>query len=153
MWSICRISSNMYLGETCSKAETVNHRPVLSSESALQNNKPQLSKRKSQGERKIGRGSQMGAWHQDGLADWLSVVMWLWFDLSLLTFDSNFGLDHPVHGGYGWGDLGLQVGEVSDETVIYEYGYCATLTGAWFHCKLLTRPQVREDALLEEERK
>jgi hypothetical protein len=20
----------------------------------------------------------MGAWHQDGLADWLSVVMWLW---------------------------------------------------------------------------
>jgi hypothetical protein len=28
---------------------------------ALENNKPQLSKRKSQGERKIGRGSQMGA--------------------------------------------------------------------------------------------
>jgi hypothetical protein len=36
-------------------------RPVLSSDRALQNNKPQLSKRKSQGERKIGRGSQMGA--------------------------------------------------------------------------------------------
>jgi hypothetical protein len=32
-------------------------RPDLSSEMALQNNKPQLSKRKSQGERKIGRGS------------------------------------------------------------------------------------------------
>jgi hypothetical protein len=42
-------------------AAIVNYRPVLSSEMALQNNKPQLSKRKSQGERKIGRGSQMGA--------------------------------------------------------------------------------------------
>jgi hypothetical protein len=42
-------------------AATVNYRLVLSSERALQNNKPQLSKRKSQGERKIGRGSQMGA--------------------------------------------------------------------------------------------
>jgi hypothetical protein len=38
-----------------------NYRPVLSSERALQNNKPQLSKRKSQGERKIGRGSQMSS--------------------------------------------------------------------------------------------
>jgi hypothetical protein len=42
-------------------AATVNYRPVLSSERALRNNKPQLSKRKSQGERKTGRGSQMGA--------------------------------------------------------------------------------------------
>jgi hypothetical protein len=25
-------------------------------------------------------GSQMGAWHQYGLADWLSVVMWHWLD-------------------------------------------------------------------------
>jgi hypothetical protein len=24
----------------------------------------------------------MGAWHQDGLANWLSVVMWLWLDCS-----------------------------------------------------------------------
>jgi hypothetical protein len=59
-------------------AATGNYRPVLSSERALQNNKQQLSKRKSQGERKIGRRFQLGAWHQDGLADWLSVVMWLW---------------------------------------------------------------------------
>jgi hypothetical protein len=36
-------------------------KPVLSSEMALQNNKRQLSRRKSQGERKIGRGSQMVA--------------------------------------------------------------------------------------------
>jgi hypothetical protein len=59
-------------------AATVNYRPVFLSERALQNNTQQLCKRESQGERKIGRGSQMGAWHQDGLADWLSVVMWLW---------------------------------------------------------------------------
>jgi hypothetical protein len=42
-------------------AATVNYRPVLSSERALQNNKQQLSKRKSQRERKIGCRSQMGA--------------------------------------------------------------------------------------------
>jgi hypothetical protein len=59
-------------------ATTVNYRPVLSSERALQHNKQELSIRKSQGGRKIVRGSRMGAWHQDGLADWLSVVMWLW---------------------------------------------------------------------------
>jgi hypothetical protein len=28
--------------------------------------------------RKIGCGSQMGAWHQDRLADWQSVIIWLW---------------------------------------------------------------------------
>jgi hypothetical protein len=54
-------------------AGAVNYRPVLSSERALQ-----LSSRKSQGDRKIGRGSQMGAWLQDRLAGSLSVVMWLW---------------------------------------------------------------------------
>jgi hypothetical protein len=42
-------------------AATVNYRPVLSSERALQNNKPATVSRKFQGERKIGRGSQMGA--------------------------------------------------------------------------------------------
>jgi hypothetical protein len=26
----------------------------------------------------------MGAWYQDGLADWLSVVMWLWLPISIL---------------------------------------------------------------------
>jgi hypothetical protein len=41
---------------------------------ALQNNKPETVWRKLQGERKIGSGSQMGAWHKDGLADWLSVI-------------------------------------------------------------------------------
>jgi hypothetical protein len=45
---------------TALAAATFNYRPVLSSERALQNNKQGLSKRKSQGERKIGRGSQMG---------------------------------------------------------------------------------------------
>jgi hypothetical protein len=42
-------------------AATLNYRPVLTSERALQNNKPQLSKRKYQGERKIGCWSQMDA--------------------------------------------------------------------------------------------
>jgi hypothetical protein len=40
---------------------TINFRPVLSSERALQNNKPAPVYRKFQGERKIDRGSQMGA--------------------------------------------------------------------------------------------
>jgi hypothetical protein len=56
---------------------TVNYRPVLSSEKGLHNYKPATVWRKFQGESKIGRGSQMVAWHQDWLADWLSVVMWL----------------------------------------------------------------------------
>jgi hypothetical protein len=56
-------------------AASVNYRPVISSERALQNNKPATVYKKFQGERTIGRGYQMGAWHQDGLADWLSVVI------------------------------------------------------------------------------
>jgi hypothetical protein len=42
-------------------AATVNYRPVLSSERALQNNKPATVLKKFQGEREIGRGSQMDA--------------------------------------------------------------------------------------------
>jgi hypothetical protein len=38
------------------------------------NNKRADVWRKFQGERKIDQRSQMGAWHQDRLADWLSVV-------------------------------------------------------------------------------
>jgi hypothetical protein len=53
---------------------TLNYRPALSSESALQNNKPAIVWKKFRGERKIGRVSQIGAWHQDRLADWLSVA-------------------------------------------------------------------------------
>jgi hypothetical protein len=52
----------------------VNYRPVLSSERALQNNKHADVWREFRGERKIGQKSQMGAWHQDRLADWLSVA-------------------------------------------------------------------------------
>jgi hypothetical protein len=63
---------------------TVNYRPVLSSERALQNNKPATVGRKFQGERKIGRGSQKGAWHQDRLADWLSVVN---FNFNFITVE------------------------------------------------------------------
>jgi hypothetical protein len=49
-------------------AAAVNYRSVLSSERALQNNKPETVWSKFQGERKIGHGAQMGAWYQDGLA-------------------------------------------------------------------------------------
>jgi hypothetical protein len=39
---------------------------------------------------RIGRGSQMGAWHQDRLADWLSVViqlwLWLWMFIDNVLF-------------------------------------------------------------------
>jgi hypothetical protein len=45
-----------------------------------------------------------------------------------LTFVFNFGLDNPVPGVYKYGDLALQFGGVSDETVIYIYGSCVTLT-------------------------
>jgi hypothetical protein len=38
------------------------------------------------------------------------------------------------------------VGGVSDETVKYGYGLCATRTIEWLHCKLQTRPLVKEDA-------
>jgi hypothetical protein len=32
-------------------------------------------------------------------------------------------MGHPVPGGYKYGNLGLQVGEASDETVKYGYGF------------------------------
>jgi hypothetical protein len=63
---------------------TINYRPVLSSERALQNNKRATVWRKCQGERKIGHWSQMRAWHQDGLSDWLSVV------IIIFKFNFNF---------------------------------------------------------------
>jgi hypothetical protein len=40
----------------------------------------------------------------------------------------------------------LQFGEVSDETVKYGCGFCATRTIEWLHCKLQTRPLVRKGA-------
>jgi hypothetical protein len=55
--------------------------------------------------------------------------------------------------GYKYGNLALQVGGVSDETVKYCYEFCATLTSEWLHCKLQTRPLVREGGLHEEQRK
>jgi hypothetical protein len=76
----------------------------------------------------------MGAWHQDGLADWLSVVMWLWLvdgvpcgggieylhrsPVSHKRWQKGnpvpgVYLGHPVPGGYKYGDLALQVGGVS----------------------------------------
>jgi hypothetical protein len=65
----------------------------------------------------------------------------------------TIGLDHPVHGGYECGDLAIQVRGVSDETVIYGYGSCATLTSARSHSKLQTRLLVSDGTQRAEERK
>jgi hypothetical protein len=54
-------------------------------------------------------------------------------------------------GEYEYGDLDLKGGGVSDETVKFGYGFCATRTSEWFHCKLQIRPLVREGALLEKQ--
>jgi hypothetical protein len=59
-------------------------------------------------------------------------------------------LAHPVPGGYEYRDQALQVGGVSDETVKYGYGSCATLSSEWLQCKVQIRPLVREGALHEE---
>jgi hypothetical protein len=42
---------------------------------------------------------------------------------------------------------------VSDDTVKYGYGFCATRTIEWLHCKLQTRPLVREEAPQKQDRK
>jgi hypothetical protein len=47
-------------------------RPLV--KEGAKNYKPATVYKKFQGERKIGHGSQTGAWHQDRLAHWLSVV-------------------------------------------------------------------------------
>jgi hypothetical protein len=54
-------------------------------------------------------------------------------------------LGHPVLGEYKYGDLALQVGWVSNETVKYGHEFCGTLTQEWL-LKLQTRPLVREGA-------
>jgi hypothetical protein len=56
-------------------ANTETYRPDFSSERAPHVNKLETVKKNNQREWKIGRGSQMGAWYQHGLADWLSVVI------------------------------------------------------------------------------
>jgi hypothetical protein len=44
------------------------------------------------------------------------------------TFDFDLGLSHPVPGGYKYGNLALQVWEVSDDIVKYGYGFCENWT-------------------------
>jgi hypothetical protein len=57
-----------------------NYRSVLSSERALQNNKPVLSKENFKEKDKFFIGPR---WVPDTKADCLSVVMWLWLDLTI----------------------------------------------------------------------
>jgi hypothetical protein len=71
-------------------------------------------------------------------------------------------LREPSGWGYDWATLFLgdintgtwssRLVGVSDETVIYGYGPCATLTSDRLHCKLQTRPLVRDGALHDETR-
>jgi hypothetical protein len=56
---------------------------------------------------------------------------------------------HLVPGGYKYGDLALRVGGVSSEKLIYDYGSCSALTSKCLHCKLQTRPLLREGVLYE----
>jgi hypothetical protein len=56
----------------------------------------------------------------------------------------------PVHEGYKYGDLTLQFEGASNERVTNGYGSLATLPVSNVHCKILTRPLVREGALHEE---
>jgi hypothetical protein len=52
--------------------------------------------KKCQRERKICRGSRMGAWHQDWLADWLSVVIWFRLRLRRLLFKHHVIIDSDM---------------------------------------------------------
>jgi hypothetical protein len=64
------------LGWQC-PAKAEKYRPDFSSERAQYINKPETVNKKIIKERmgKIDHGSQVGAWYQDVLADWLSVVI------------------------------------------------------------------------------
>jgi hypothetical protein len=49
----------------------------------------------------------------------------------VMSPDGNFqpsAQPNPVAGGYKYGNLALQVGGVSDESVKYGYGFCASRT-------------------------
>jgi hypothetical protein len=59
----------------------------------------------------------------------------------------------PVPGWYKYENLALQIEGVSDETVKYGYGFWATRTIEWLHCKLQTRPVVREGAPQKQDHK
>jgi hypothetical protein len=59
----------------------------------------------------------------------------------------------PCSWGHKYRDLAVQDGGVSDETVKYGNGFCATRTIECLYCKLLTSPLVREDSLHDEDRK
>jgi hypothetical protein len=62
-------------------------------------------------------------------------------------------MGHPIPGGYKYRNMVLQVVGVSDETVIYSYGSCVTLTSQGLHCKLQIHTLIRDGTLLEVERK
>jgi hypothetical protein len=58
----------------------------------------------------------------------------------------------PCSGGYKYGDVALQEGEVSYEKVNFGCGPCAIPTSEEFNSKLQTRPLVREGASYKKEK-
>jgi hypothetical protein len=76
--------------------------------------------------------------------------------LSHMNRNHSFKWIYSSARGYNWptlflgdintGQMAHQVGGVSDETVKYGYGFCATRIMQWLYCKLQTRPLVREGA-------
>jgi hypothetical protein len=70
-----------------------------------------------------------------------------------LTQFPGVQLGHSGSGEYKYGNLVLQIGGVSDDTVKYGYGFWVTRTNEWLLCKLETRPLVREGAPQKQDRK
>jgi hypothetical protein len=115
---------------------TVNYRPVLSSERALQNNKAATVWRKYQGKEKLFAGPRRAP---DTRTDWPTDCR------SYINFNFNFNLGaakmEPIARGYNWAtlflgdintrDLAFQVGGVSGKTVKYDREFCGTSTQAW----------------------
>jgi hypothetical protein len=89
-------------------------------------------------ERNVRTGSSIWSQSQIGLGTmtlWLtdrpSAVTWLWYQSSPSHQCLGVQLGHTVPGGYTYGDLVLQVGGVSNETVKDDHQFCGTWTREW----------------------
>jgi hypothetical protein len=112
----------------------------------------QLSDNNLQAESNIWWQVPEWARYRDIMTDWPSVVMWLslclWQVTKLwLTKDRPVLSSERAHHRNRTAHLTATfLGGVSDETVKYGYGFWATLTIEWLHCKLQTHALVREGA-------
>jgi hypothetical protein len=73
MSSVGLISEKDCAGDARQKLKTAD--PTSRQRGRPTSTNPQFSQNNQREGGKIGRGSQMDAWHQDRLADWLSVVI------------------------------------------------------------------------------